>query len=107
MKLSHVIPILAIALAPLAHAQSDHMKGMEMNHGHEAAHRASGVVKSVNIAKGTVTIAHGPIETLRWPAMTMSFKAKDRTILDTLKPGQKIDFELEQEGQAYIVTRVK
>ena len=107
MKLSHVLSICALALTPLAHAQSDHMKGMDMNHGQEAAHRASGVVKSVNLDKGTVTIAHGPIETLKWPAMTMSFKAKDRKILDTLKPGQKIDFELEQEGKAYIVTRVK
>lgn len=115
MKLSTAISIAALAFAPLAHAQADHMKGMDMGgHGMDSAkpaaaesHHASGVVKSVNAEKGTVTIAHGAVETLKWPAMTMTFKAKDRKVLDTLKPGQKIDFEFVQEGKAYIVTRVK
>ena len=111
MKLAHVLSIAALSLAPLAHAQHDSMKGMDMNHGHgEAAaesHHASGVVKSVDAAKGTVTIAHGAIESLKWPAMTMSFKARDKKLLDTLKPGQKIDFDLVQEGKAYVLTRVQ
>ena len=110
MRLTHALSIAALALAPLAHAQHDGMKGMDMKGGHQAAadsHRASGVVKSVDAAKGSVTVAHGPVETLKWPAMTMSFKAKDKKVLETLKPGQKIDFEFVQEGKAYIVTRIK
>ncbi|MEK7360457.1 MAG: copper-binding protein, partial [Pseudomonadota bacterium] len=39
------------------------------------------------------TLAHGPIPTLKWPAMTMDFKVKDVALLRTLKPGQKIDFD--------------
>ena len=105
MKLRYVLSIAALALVPLAHAQ----------HGHDAtaqaavadSHHGSGVVKSVDTAKGTVTIAHGAIQTLKWPAMTMSFKAADKKVLETLRPGQKIDFEFVQEGKAYIVTRVK
>ena len=38
-----------------------------------AAHPATGVVKSVDRAKGTVTLAHGPVKSLNWPAMTMPF----------------------------------
>ena len=105
MKLGYALAIAALALAPFAHAQ----------HGHDAtpqaavpaSHHGSGVVKSVDAAKGTVTIAHGAIETIKWPAMTMSFKAKDKKLLDSLKPGQKVDFQFTQEGKAYIVTQVK
>ena len=108
MKLAHLLFAASCAAVPLAQAQSD------MKHGHEAnapavaqSHRASGVVKSVDAAKGSVTIAHGPVETLKWPAMTMSFRAKDKKLLQGLKAGQKIDFEFVQEGKAYVVTRVK
>ena len=118
MKLTHVLAVAALALAPLAHAQHDSMKGMDMkdtdmkmDKGAKKAevktHHGSGVVKSVDAAKGTVTIAHGPVETLKWSAMTMTFKAKDKKLLDSLKPGQKVEFEFIQEGKTYIVTRVK
>ncbi len=102
MKLVHLLFAASLLGAPAVQAQHDHGSAQT-----EPAARATGVVKSVNAEKGTVTIAHGPVESLKWPAMTMSFKAKDRQMLDTLKPGQKIDFEFVQEGKAYIVTRVK
>ena len=109
MKLSHLLFAAALVGTPIAHAQSD------MKHGHEApsqsvassSHHASGVVKSVDAAKGSVTIAHGPVETLKWPAMTMSFKAKDKNMLEQLKPGATIAFDFEQRGKDYVITRLK
>ena len=57
------------------------MKGMEKNGASDKAagntHRGSGVVKKIDSASGDITIAHEPIKTLGWPAMTMSFKARD------------------------------
>jgi len=38
---------------------------------------ATGVVEVVDPAAKTVTIAHGPVAQLQWPAMTMTFKAPD------------------------------
>src|SRR5512134_678317 len=35
----------------------------------------SGEVTAVDPAAGTITIDHGPIEALDWPAMTMTFAA--------------------------------
>ena len=105
MKLAYLLFAATLLGAPLAQAQSD-MKH-DHDHGTAQTHQAAGVVKSVNTEKGTVSIAHGPVESLKWPAMTMSFTAKDKKILRTLKPGQKINFEFVQEGKAYIVTRVK
>jgi Cu(I)/Ag(I) efflux system membrane fusion protein len=56
-------------------------------------HRGAGTVDAVDLAQASVTLAHGPIASLKWPAMTMDFKVKDAALLRSLKPGQKIDFE--------------
>ena len=106
MRLSHLLLAAAFAAAPLAHAQSD------MKHEHGTAqkaqtHQAVGVVKSVNTEKGSVTIAHEPVPSLKWPGMTMSFKARDKKMLQPLKPGAKIEFDFEQRGKDYVITRIK
>ncbi len=56
-------------------------------------HRGEGTVEAVDAKTASVTLAHGPIPSLKWPAMTMDFKVKDAALLRTLKPGQKIDFD--------------
>ena len=116
------IVVLAVFFATAASAQMKGMdmkdmdhKGMDMKMEKKAAkkkaaaqsHHASGVVKSVDAGKGTVTIDHGPVASLNWPAMSMGFKAKDKKSLHTLKPGQKIDFEFVQQGKDYVITKVK
>jgi len=58
-----------------------------------ATHRGSGTVEAVDVSNASVTLAHGPIASLKWPAMSMDFKVTDAALLRTLKPGQKIDFE--------------
>lgn len=111
MKLTYALSIAALLIAPLAHAQSDHMKGMDhgsMSKKSQAkSHPAAGVVKSVNADKGTVTIDHGAVPTINWPAMTMTFKPGDKKLLSQLKPGAKVDFEFEQRGKDYVITKVK
>lgn len=107
--------VLAIFFASAAGAQMKDMdhKGMEMKMDKGAkksdskSHHALGVVKSVNAEKGTVSIDHEPVASLQWPAMTMSFKAKDKKALQGLKPGQKIEFDFVQQGKEYVITKVK
>ena len=41
----------------------------------------------------------GPVETLKWPAMTMNFIVKDEALLGKLSAGNKVDFEFVQEGR--------
>ncbi|MGN5376201.1 copper-binding protein (plasmid) [Sphingomonas panni] len=38
----------------------------------------SGTITAVDAKGGTVTIKHGPIPTIGWPAMTMTFRASPR-----------------------------
>ena len=120
--MKHIITAVLMLFAGAAMAQSG-MKGMDMKDmdhkgmdmkmekgakkSQATSHHASGVVKSVNADKGTVTIDHGPVSTMNWPAMSMAFKAKDKKALESLKPGQKIEFDFVQQGKEYVITKLK
>lgn len=119
MKLSTTLPlILALSASSLAIAQSGDMKGMDMK-GMEMgkmaegtapaamSHQATGVVKAVDPAKGRVTLAHGPVKSLQWPAMTMRFAVKDKTLFDKLAVDQKVTIEFVKQDAGYVVTAVK
>ena len=123
MKRFALLSVLALALAPFAPAAAQSgMKGMDMKDmDHKGmdmqmdkgakrsarSHHATGTVKSVDAGKGTVTVDHQAVESMKWPAMSMTFKAKDKKALQALKPGQNIDFEFEQHGKDYVITKVK
>ena len=109
-----VVLAALLTSSPFASAQSGgmkdmDMKGMEMKKESKpaAAHKGIGVVKSTDAKKGTVTIAHEPVQSMSWPAMTMTFKAKDKAMLEHVKPGAKVEFSFVQSGKDYIVTKIK
>ncbi|MDD2918570.1 efflux RND transporter periplasmic adaptor subunit [Rhodoferax sp.] len=71
-------------------------------------HQASGTVDSVDLKEGTISISHGPVASLKWPAMTMEFKAANPALLQALKPGAKVDFEfVERQPGEWVITSVK
>lgn len=89
----------------------DMMKGMDMQQANKDAkavrHEAIGTVKSVDPAEGTVTLAHGPVKSLNWPAMTMGFAVNDKALFDKLSVSKKVDVEFVQQGGKYFITAVK
>jgi Cu/Ag efflux protein CusF len=89
----------------------DTMKGMDMHQANKeskaARHKAVGTVKSLDPAAGTVTLAHGPVKSLNWPAMTMGFTVKDKALFDKLSVGKKVDVEIVQQDSKYVITAVK
>lgn len=70
-------------------------------------YNAVGTVKQVDVAAGKVTIAHDAIAALAWPAMTMSFTIKDKTLFDKLAVDKRVQFNVEKQGALYVVTDVK
>ena len=73
-----------------------------------AGHQAAGTVDSVDSKAGTVSISHGPVASLKWPAMTMEFKLANASLLPALKPGAKVDFEFVERGQGeWVITGVQ
>ena len=71
------------------------------------AYQAVAVVRAVDPAKGGVTLAHEAIQSLKWPAMTMSFVVKDNKLFDKLAVGSKVNVEFTKQGSDYVVTAVK
>lgn len=70
-------------------------------------HRAAGTVKALDVKSGTLSIAHGPVESLKWPAMTMDFKAANDTLLTGLQPGTGVAFEfVERSPGEWVVTKI-
>jgi Cu/Ag efflux protein CusF len=70
-------------------------------------HKAEGTVDSVDLKAGTLSLNHGPVPTLKWPAMTMEFKAANASLLSGLKPGQAVRFEfVERQPGEYVVTSI-
>jgi len=111
-----ILCALAIAAAvstsvAIAQQKSDDTKGKDMPKKTAAAkqptHTATGEVKEVDARDGTVTIAHGRIKTLNWPAMTMRFVVKDKMLLDKFAVGEKVEIQFQQEEGKYVVTAVK
>ena len=61
------------------------------------ADHAQGQVKAIDMKNGKVTIHHGPIPSLGWPAMTMTFPANPE-LLKAVKVGQNVKFTLNCPG---------
>lgn len=122
MKKSLINSLVAILVlsATAAMAQQKAMDGMksmpmdgmkDMPMGKPAAgqtvHMAKGKVTKVDAAAGVVTLAHEPVKSLNWPAMTMGFQVKDKMMLDSLMVGKTVDFEFAQADKGYVITKVR
>jgi len=73
-----------------------------------AVHGAEGTVDGVDAAAGTVSVTHGPVASLKWPAMTMEFVVANAALLDKLHPGARVAFEfVERQPGEWVITGVK
>jgi len=104
---------LSVAMIPSSRAQGMggmDMKGMDMGKDKKSeaqSHKGVGTVKKVDPAAGKVTIAHGPIPTMKWPAMNMTFTVKNRAMLGKFSQDKKVEFEFVEQGSNYVITSVK
>ena len=112
MKLAPTLlaTLIAAAASPVYAQGKAHEHGTQppcCDSGAPAAFNTSGVVKKLDPARGSASITHAPIPELKWPAMTMVFKVKDKALLDRLTVEKKIDFSFVREGKDYVITAVK
>lgn len=105
----------ALFAGPAALAQGgqmDHSKMGGMKHEMKDGDLSSlpsveGEVRRVDKAAGKITLRHGEIKQLEMPPMTMVFEVKDKALLDTVKPGDKVNFKVINEQGKMIVTELK
>ncbi|MFL6654616.1 MAG: efflux RND transporter periplasmic adaptor subunit [Sulfurifustis sp.] len=70
-----------------------------------ALHEGQG--KVVALASGQVTIAHGPVPSLNWDAMTMPFELAHSDLAKDLKPGDTVRFGIRREGDRFAVVQIE
>jgi Cu(I)/Ag(I) efflux system periplasmic protein CusF len=105
------ISAATFAAAPHALAQSDHASHHEAGKQSVAQSAQTslteGVVRKVDKQVGKVTIAHGPIESLGMPKMTMAYRVKDPAMLAGLKAGDKIRFAVDKIDGEFAVIKLE
>ena len=67
-----------------------------------------GQVTKVDPSAGNITIKHGPIKKLEMEhGMTMVFHAQDPTLLNGVKAGEKIKFDVDSVNGQITVTKIE
>jgi len=67
----------------------------------------AGEIRKVDKDARKLTIKHEAIKNVDMPAMTMAFQVKDPSMLDRVKVGDKVMFNVEQVGGAMVVTKIE
>ena len=65
-----------------------------------------GIVESFDQERATIQIEHEEIKDMM-PPMNMLFAVKDKSLLDSVNPGDKIDFWIETTPAGYVVTKLR
>lgn len=104
-----VIALLAVANTPALAESSQAGMHQGMNHdaGMAMGKMSNGKVKKLDAAAGNITIAHGPLENLGMPAMTMAFAVKDKAMLKGVKAGDRVNFVAADVGGTLSITSLE
>lgn len=73
-------------------------------------HKGRGVVTGVNAKEGYLELRHEPIPSMKWGEMQMGFSVPDRKLLEGLKNGDRVEFEmrgLPNKDGGFVVERLQ
>lgn len=93
------------AEAPKAEATADTMGDMAMPAENKTG-KGTGTVTAVDAVEGKITLDHGPIAAVGWPAMKMSFSAEPK-LLTGIAAGDNVEFDVIVTGNAGEVTAIR
>lgn len=91
---SPVLPVIVALATAAASAQA-------------ASPMTAGEVVKVDRAQGRVTLKHAEIRSMEIPAMTMTYRVKDKAQLESLKPGDKVQFSIDRIDSQYTVVAIE
>lgn len=67
----------------------------------------SGQVVKVDAGRGKVTLKHARIKSIDMAAMTMPFKVSDASMLQAVKPGDKVRFSVAMVQDELVITQME
>ena len=103
---SALFAITSVAAAPSL-AGMPNVPGMPNNAPAVKTGKGVGVITALDMKAAKITIKHGAIPSVGWPAMTMRFSAKPPALLKGLKVGQTVGFDTRVQGAAADVTAIQ
>ena len=98
-------------VAPIGYAQAQSMEKMpgmgksEKKGDHKTA-SGTGTVVALNATAKKITLDHGPMAAIDWPAMKMEFPTASSVDLSKVKVGDKVKFTLTGSGNNYTVQSI-
>lgn len=87
--------LVGVASLPLAAQLTGSMEAQKKTV--QPSHQGTGKVVSVDRARLRIKLAHDPIESLGWTGMEMDFSVANASLLNGLKPGDLVQFELRHQ----------
>lgn len=75
--------------------------------GMSAQEMAEAEVRKINSDTGKIMLKHGPIKNLDMPPMTMVFTVKNPALINDVKVGDKIMFNVVSESGNYVITDIQ
>jgi Cu(I)/Ag(I) efflux system protein CusF len=97
------IAILSIAAIPV-YANDAHHQTTD----NQKSYSAKGEVVAVDSVLSKVKLKHEAVPELKWPGMTMFFNIADKSLLDTVKTGDQVEFEfVKVDGGGPLITKIK
>ncbi len=127
-KFVAIAAVSALALVSGAYAQNG-AKGdampMMSGHGHQGmgniemmssaaatqSHAGAGRVLSINPGdangKPSITLAHGPISSLQWPSMTMTFGIDSPGLLNGMQKDDTVAFQFVKSKDGWVITHLE
>ncbi len=74
----------------------------------QVTHSATGTIDDIDAKTGVLLITHEPIESLKWPRMTMEFVPTNEALAKSVKPGTPIRFDfVERKPGEWVVTKIE
>ena len=96
------LPLLIAACGQQQEAPTENRQGaLASSTAPQAGNVHSAVGDVTAIAGEQVTISHGPVESLGWPAMTMTFRAGSPEMAGQVSVGDRVSFSFRQDDRGY------
>lgn len=102
-KLSAII-IFSLVVFSFACTNQEALKPISPNT-EVQTYKSKGIVKKIDVENGKLTVDHEDIPGYM-SAMEMTESVKDRVMLDNIKVGDKVNFEIERTGSKIVFTKL-
>jgi Cu(I)/Ag(I) efflux system periplasmic protein CusF len=99
--------LMAVLIALLLAAPLGAQQQSQDHSAHHPAALVDGEVRRVDKDAKKITIRHAAMPKLDMPAHTMVFQVKDPAMLEQVKAGDKIRFDAEKVGGAFLLTKIE